>query len=286
MPELSVSVVIPAYNEESCIQQVISSIRKTIESIQHEIIVVDDGSTDHTRQKATEAGAQVIPHHQNRGYGASLKTGIRHANHEWIVLIDADGQHDPNDILRLIEKADQEYDMVIGARDPASFQYTSRMPGKALLQWFARFLVGVKPEDVNSGLRIFRKADVLPYFPILPNKFSFTTTLTLAMLKDAYEIGYIPIQTQSRQGRRSTVSIKDGMRTMMLIIRIAMLFNPLKVFLPISAVLFCTGFVYGVWNLFREFNIPDGAELLMTSGAMIFLFGFLADQVASIRRGG
>ncbi|MBN2328024.1 MAG: glycosyltransferase family 2 protein [Candidatus Omnitrophica bacterium] len=283
-----ISIIIPAYNEAESIGGVADGVRRVLQSqsIQYEILVVDDGSNDETARHASEAGASVLTHHINRGYGASLKTGIRKARYEWIALIDADGQHDPADIIRLIESAAQGFDLVIGARDRSAFQYASRMPGKNFLQWFAHFLVGAKPDDVNSGLRLFRKADVLPYFPILPNKFSFSTTMTLAMMKDAYEVGSIPIQTRSRQGRRSTVSLKDGLRTIMLIVRIAMLFNPLKVFLPISGLLFFVGVVYAAIELLHKFNIPSGAEMLMIAAVTIACFGVLADQLASIRRGG
>lgn len=285
-PPQQLSIVIPAYNEAQCIGDVISGIRQTLRDLDYEILVVDDGSTDNTAAAAEAAGAKVLVHHVNLGYGASLKTGVRKAKYDWIALIDADGQHDPGDLLRLLEATEQGYDLVIGARNRNSFQYTSRMPGKAFLQWFAGYLVGTRPEDVNSGLRIFRKSDALPYFPILPNKFSFTTTLTLAMSKDAYEVGYIPIQTRARQGRRSTVSLRDGLRTLMLIVRIAMLFNPLKVFLPIGAFLFSIGLGYSIFDMIRKFNIPTGGELLLLSSMVIICFGILADQLASIRRGG
>ncbi len=281
-----ISVVIPAYNEGPCIGEVVSKIHNALQDIEFEIIVVNDGSSDDTAEKASTAGANVINHHINRGYGASLKTGIRKARFEWISLIDADGQHNPDDILRLVSEIDQGYDLVIGIRDKSSFQYASRMPGKNFLQWFAGFVVGIKPKDVNSGLRVFRKSDVLPYFPILPNKFSFSTTMTLAMIKDAYEVGDVSIQVSSRQGRRSTVALKDGFRTIMLIVRIAMLFNPLKVFVPISGLLFSVGSLYALFDLVRKFNIPTGAELLMIASVIIFSFGVLADQIASIRRGG
>lgn len=286
MPPKPISVVIPAYNEAECIGEVVSGIHQALQDIECEILVVDDGSTDETGQIASNAGARVLTHHVNRGYGASLKMGIRKTQYEWIALIDADGQHDPTDLLRLLEAAERGYDLVIGARDRNSFQYASRMPGKNFLQWFAGYLVGTKPDDVNSGLRVFRKSDVIPYFPILPNQFSFSTTMTLAMIKDAFEVGSIPIRTRARQGRRSTVSIRDGLRTLMLIVRIAMLFNPLKIFLPVSGALFLTGFGYSLFDMIRKFNIPTGGELLLLSAVVIACFGILADQLASIRRGG
>jgi hypothetical protein len=181
----------------------------------------------------------------------------------------------------------QGYDTVIGMRDSGSFQYSYRMPGKKFLHGLAGYLVGERPPDVNSGLRIFRRKDALSYLPLLPNGFSFTTTITLAMLKDGYELGWVPIHVEKRQGRRSSVSLRDGFNTMLLIIRIATLFNPLKIFVPVSLLLFLLGVSYAVWNVvIRELNIPSGADLLIIAGVIVFFFGVLADQVASIRRGG
>ncbi|MDP8243633.1 MAG: glycosyltransferase family 2 protein [Candidatus Hinthialibacter antarcticus] len=279
------TLVIPAWNEADAIAPVVENVREALSGREIEILVIDDGSNDDTAARAQAAGATVIRQWKQKGYGASLKTGVRQAKHERIAIMDADGQHDPTDIVRLLDELAKGYDSVIGARDRKSFQYASRMPGKAFLQWFAGFLVGETPDDVNSGLRVFKKQDALQYISILPNAFSFTTTLTLAMMKDAYRVGFVSIQTRPRQGRRSSVSLRDGLRTVLLIIRIAALFNPLKVFLPISAVLFLTGLGYGAWNLMREFNIPSGAVLCLTSSVIVFFFGVLADQLASIRRG-
>lgn len=280
-----ITVIIPAWNEAGSIAEVATSARNALTGREIEILVIDDGSSDDTAANAEAAGATVVRHWKQKGYGASLKTGVRQAKHELIIIMDADGQHDPADLVRLLDEQAKGYDTVIGARDRKSFQYASRMPGKAFLQWFAGFLVGETPDDVNSGLRVFSKQDALQYISILPNAFSFTTTLTLAMMKDAYRVGFVPIQTRPRQGRRSSVTLRDGLRTILLIIRIAALFNPLKVFLPISALLFITGLGYGAWNLLREFNIPSGAVLCLIAGIIVFFFGVLADQLASIRRG-
>lgn len=280
-----ITIVVPAWNEADAIADVVAGARNALAGREVEVLVVDDGSADNTAALAEAAGATVVRQWKQKGYGAALKSGVRNARHEAIAIMDADGQHDPADITRLLDEMAKGYDSVIGARDRRSFQYASRMPGKAFLQWFAGFLVGETPDDVNSGLRVFRKQDALQYISILPNAFSFTTTLTLAMMKDAYRVGFIPIETRARQGRKSSVSIKDGFRTLLLIIRIAALFNPLKVFLPISALLFFIGFGYSAWNLMREFNIPSGAVLCLTSSVIVFFFGVLADQLASIRRG-
>ncbi|RJP23319.1 MAG: glycosyltransferase family 2 protein [Candidatus Omnitrophota bacterium] len=282
----AISIVIPAFNEETGIAEVVRSIHEYLKDIEYEIIVVNDGSTDGTAVAAEAAGAQVVNHRTNKGYGASVKSGIRRAGYDWIVILDGDGQHDAIDIQRLLDKKEEGFDAVIGSRDPSSFQYASRKWGKTLLRRLAEYLLGPCPDDLNSGLRIFRKQDAIHYFPILPNGFSLSTTLTLAMLKDAFELGTIPIQAHPRQGRRSTVKMKDGFQTFLLILRVAALFNPLKVFVPISLFLFSLGGLYGVVNLWREFNIPDGAVLLMLTGVVVFFFGILSDQLSSMRRGG
>ena len=281
-----VSVIIPAFNEAESIGAVVVELRDALAEVEHEILVIDDASRDATAERAAVAGAVVIRRRANQGYGAALKTGIRRAKYERIAILDGDGQHQPADVPRLLAKMEEGYDSVIGAREKGSYQYSARIPGKALLQWTAGFLVGERPEDVNSGLRVFRKTDVLSYLPLLPNGFSFTTTLTLAMIKDAFQVGSIPIQTSPRRGRRSTVSFKDGFQTLLLIVRIAALFNPLKVFLPVSGILFLLGFIYAVLNMiFIQFHFPAGSLLLMLVGVIIFFFGILADQLASIRRG-
>lgn len=278
------TVLIPAWNEEACIGAVVGDVLRVFAGHSVEVLVVDDGSTDSTPRVAEEAGARVISHTRNRGYGAALKTGLRLASHETIALLDADGQHRAEDLLRLVDAFDERFDMVIGARDEASFQVASRLPGKALLQGVAAFLVGERPDDVNSGMRVFRRSDALRYLSILPNGFSFSTTVTLAMIKDAFRVGFVPITVNVREGRRSTVRVSDGFRTLLLIVRIAMLFNPLKVFMPISGILIALGSLYAGWNLAREFNIPDGAVLSILAGIVVFFFGILADQMASIRR--
>ncbi len=281
-----VSVIIPAFNEESSIGQVVQNIHDILTNRDYEIIVVDDGSTDNTAENARSSGAQVFQHRTNKGYGASLKSGIRHAQHELIVILDGDGQHAPRDIVSLLQRMEEGFDSVIAAREPSSFQTKSRKWGKNFLRRFAEYLLGKCPEDINSGMRAFRKTDVIPYFAILPNGFSFSTTLTLAMLKDAYELGTIPITTAPRQGRHSTVTTKDGFQTLLLIIRVATLFNPLKVFVPISLILFFLGFFYAGFDLMRKFNIPDGAVILMLTGVIVFFFGIISDQLSSMRRGG
>lgn len=280
----TISIIIPAFNEEKSIANVLKGLDDWRDRA--EIIVVDDCSTDRTAQIAEHAGARVIRHRVNKGYGGALKTGIRAATGEIIVMMDADSEHDASQIASLLD-ALGDNDMVVGARGKGSNAPLLRRPGKWVLFQVANYLAQTQIPDLNSGLRAFRKEVVQKFLHILPNGFSFTTTVTLALYKAGYSIVYVPIITTPRVGSPSTVNpIRDGLNTLMLIIRIIALFDPLRVFVPTSAVLFFTGIVYWIAdNLTRNhLNIPTGALMLVLASIMIFMFGILADQVSAIRR--
>ncbi|MBI4675679.1 MAG: glycosyltransferase family 2 protein [Chloroflexi bacterium] len=281
----TVSIVIPAFNEEQGLPHVLDALRVWSEH-GAEIIVVDDGSTDHTAEVAARQGVRVIRHHHNKGYGASLKAGIRAAEREIVVTFDADGQFDVNDIARLVN-ALHHSDMVVGVRPQGAGSPTLRKPGKWLLGKTANYLTQTKIPDLNCGFRALRAETARRFLNLLPNGFSFTTTLTLAMFKDGYNVDYVPIMVHPRTTGKSSVRAADGLNTLLLIIRIIALFDPLKVFLPASGILFLTGIVYWIIDsitLGRP-NIPSGAVILFVSAIMIFMFGVLADQVSAIRRG-
>ena len=280
----TISIILPAFNEEKSIANVLKGLDDWLDRA--EIIVVDDCSTDRTAQIAEQAGARVIRHRVNKGYGGALKTGIRAATCEIIVMMDADSEHDASQIASLLD-ALGDNDMVVGARGKGSNAPLLRRPGKWVLFQVANYLAQTQIPDLNSGLRAFRKEVVQKFLHILPNGFSFTTTVTLALYKAGYSIVYVPIITTPRVGSPSTVNpIRDGLNTLMLIIRIIALFDPLRVFVPTSAVLFFTGIVYWIAdNLTRNhLNIPTGALMLVLASIMIFMFGILADQVSAIRR--
>lgn len=277
-----VSVVIPAYNEELGLGKILEAVRAVGD---YEIIVVDDGSDDRTAEIAEAQGARVIRLRRNRGYGAALKVGIRAAQGEIIVTLDADGQHDPADIPRLLDFLD-EFDIVTGARNQDSYVPWLRRPGKFILRWVANYLAGMRIPDLNCGLRAFRRDTVMQFFHILPDGFSFSTTLVLAMLKDGYEVCFVPVVTHKRVGRSEVKQIQDGMSTVLLIIRTIALFDPLKVFLPASIVQFvlAAGYTLLALTVYRSVHIPSGALLLFVASVVTFLFGILADQVSAIRR--
>lgn len=284
-----ISIIIPAYNVEGSIGTVLEGLRAWRERA--EIIVIDDGSTDRTAEIAERACVRVIRHRVNKGYGAALKSGIRAARGEIIVMMDSDGEHDAAYIQTLLD-AMPDNAMVVGARGKGSHAPLLRRPGKWILGKVANFLAETNIPDLNSGLRAFRKDIVQSFLHILPNGFSFTTTLTLALFKEGYNIAYVPITTTPRVGKSTVNPIRDGMNTLMLIIRIIALFDPLKVFLPMSIALFLIGVAYwiasGVYryasNIVPAFHIPTGAMLMMLSAVIVFMFGILADQVSAVRR--
>jgi glycosyltransferase involved in cell wall biosynthesis len=256
----------------------------SIKPLNYEIIIVDDGSTDNTGKIAIKHGAKVIFHPYNKGYGAALKTGIREATNENILIIDADGQHNYGDIERIVEHL-AEYDMVVGCRTKDSYTQLSRKLGKIFLHQLANYLSGFKIPDLNSGFRTFKKSKVMEFIHILPNTFSFATTITLAFYQRGYSIKHVPIVSEKRKGGKSEVKqVRHGMQTLLLIIRVIMLFNPLKIFVPVSGILFLVGFFYSIYSfIFVKFHIPTGALLLLLSSIIVFLFGVIADQIAALR---
>lgn len=280
----SLSIIIPAYNEEASIGNVLSGLRVWRERA--EIIVIDDASTDRTAGIATSAGVRVLRHSRNKGYGAALKTGIRAATGDIVLMMDADSEHNAAQIGSLLD-ALGDNDMVVGARAKGSYTPFIRKPGKWILGKVANYLAQARIPDLNSGLRAFKRDVAKRFLHILPNGFSFTTTLTLALFKEGYNIVYVPIVTTRRIGSPSTVNpIHDGLSTIMLIIRIISLFDPLRVFVPTSVFLFFAGVIYWVLDIYfrQRVNIPTGAVLVILASVIIFMFGILADQVSAIRR--
>lgn len=281
MDKSDITIVIPAYNEEKGIENVISQLKKI--KADYQLLVVDDGSTDDTLEIVKKTGVNVVHHKYNKGYGAALKTGLRNAQTSVVLYIDADGQHNTADIERIAEHMD-EYDMVVGARNKKSTVSLLRRPGKKILSITANYLSGHHIPDLNSGFRAIKKDKAMEFMHILPNTFSFTTTITLAFLKSGYDVKYVPIQTIDRVGTSKIKPFRDGFRFIMLIVRTITLFDPLKVFLPVSGVLFFSGMLYLLHDLFL-YNISDTSVLLITSSIIVFFFGILADQISSIRRG-
>lgn len=284
--ETQVTIVIPAHDEERGIEKVISGVKNAMEGAKstYEIIVVDDGSTDKTAEIVKKKeDVRLIQHPYNKGYGAALKTGVKNAEGNIVLFIDADAQQSPNDIPRLL-KPIGEYDMVVGARTKGSKISLLRRPGKFVLGVLANYLSRMKIPDLNSGFRAIKKEIVMKYMYILPDTFSFTTTITLAAIKEGYNIKYIPIETVKGLGTSKIKPFRDGFKFIMLILRTIVFFDPMKVFLPVSIVLFGTGFIYLIYNLIFYLNVPDASVLLIVSSIFIFFFGLLADQISTMVR--
>lgn len=280
-----VSIIIPAFNEASGIGPVLEKLCRVMgrTDITHEIIVVDDGSTDGTSSVISKFPVRVIRHSRNQGYGAALKTGVRAATHETIMILDSDGQHDPADIPRFVELA-RQHEMVIGVRGEGSHSPGIRRPGKWLMGVVANYLAGMKIPDVNSGFRAFRRELVIGHSHILPNGFSFSTTLTIAVLKEGYDVAWVPIVVAERKGTSSVRMLRDGPNTLLLILRTIALFDPLKVLLPPSIMIGLFGVVLSVYGLIRFRAVPESGILLIIVGIFLFFFGILADQISSLRR--
>jgi glycosyltransferase involved in cell wall biosynthesis len=272
-----VTVVIPAFDEEAAIGDVVRAARQA--APWREVLVVDDGSSDATAARAEEAGARVVRHPYNKGNGAALKTGIREAAGDVVLFLDADGQHDAADMTRLVAPVGA-FDMVIGARSFAD-QGLVRAAGNRAFTALASWLTGRSIPDLTSGFRAARRDRLREILHLLPNGFSAPTTSCLSLLKAGHNVGFEPIRARARIGRSKIRVVRDGVRFVLIILKIVTLYSPLKVFFPIAASSLLLGFAYAAWNVYWFEKIPMGAALLIQLAVVVFLFGLLAEQIAA-----
>lgn len=276
-----ISIVIPAYNEENGIVDSVSWVQDVMEKSKYdyEIIVVDDGSTDRTSERVQSTGARVVRQDVNQGYGASLKTGICSAKGDWIVITDADSTYPADRIPDLLRHANDN-DMVVGARIGSAAKIPLiRRPAKWILAQLANYLAETKIPDYNSGLRVFRKSLAERFFKILPQGFSFTTTITLSSLTNGYRVKYIPIEYFKRTGKSKIRPIKDTYNFAMLIVRTTVYFNPLRVFMPLGATLFSAGAFKLAHEILVGGGLAEASVFLMLGSCQMVALGLIADMI-------
>jgi glycosyltransferase involved in cell wall biosynthesis len=280
----SVSIVIPAFNEGEAIGDVIARTRAVCP--QAELVVVDDFSADDTAARAEAAGARVIRRPYNLGNGAGVKTGIRAATGDVVVIMDGDGQHDPADLPRLLDLIGP-YDMVIGSRDRAGQQNTMRWLGNALLNKLGTYLVGIEMRDLTSGYRAMRRHVILDLLHLLPNQFSWPTTSALAFAKAGYHVRFEPVTMRRRETGRSTQKLlPNGVRFLLIVLRIATLFSPLRIFFPIFLLLEALSVAAYFWSVLRGgpwLHLPASTVMFFLGGIVLFFFGLVSEQIASLR---
>ena len=274
------TVVIPAFNEERHLGRALEEVFEECGDFVAEVIVVDDRSQDATAEVAARAGARVLSHRENRGYGAALKTGILASRTEYVLTMDGDGQHRGEDVRRLWEQA-EDHDMVVGLRPEVLHTRLWRLPGKWLLWTIANYLVRRRIPDLNSGLRLMRRDQVMKYLHICPAGFSFSTTITMAFLSRGQHVEYVPIKV--RPGGKSTVRIKTGLDTFILILRTITLFNPLRLFIPLSVLSTVFGVAWGLPMVVAREGLSIGAMQAILTGMLLFFMGLLSDQVSQLR---
>ena len=276
----STSVVIPAFDEGAIIGTVVSDLLSV--GSWHEVIVIDDGSTDDTSQQAAKAGARVIRHPYNKGNGAAVKSGIRAAEAQYILILDGDGQHRPNDAPRLLSKL-SSYELVIGARATSTQASLVRRLGNGLLNRLASYLTSHPITDLTSGFRAARATHLREFLHLLPNGFSTPTTTTLAFIKAGYSVTFEPTEARRRGGQSKIRLARDGAKFLLIILRVITIYSPLRIFVPLSILSLTGGIGYALWTIATEMHVTNTSVLLTVLGVLVFLIGLVSDQIATIR---
>jgi len=277
------SVVVPAYNEAHAIGGLVEALRR--QARWQEIIVVDDGSTDGTGDRAAQAGARVLRHPYNKGNGAAVKTALRAAEGTYVLIVDADGQHQPADTIRLVQHLDR-YELVVGARSGDSQASSSRRVGNALLNRIASYLTGRDIPDLTSGFRAARRDCMLEFIHLLPNGFSTPTTSTMSFIRAGYSVRFEPVVAAQRAGSSKIRLGSDGARFVLILLKVITIFSPLRLFVPISGALFAVGAGYAAWTIATQSHVTNSSVLLILSSIVILLIGLVSEQIASLRSEG
>ncbi len=277
---VALSIVIPAKNEAASIADVVASARS--EYPEAEVIVVDDGSTDATADLAEAAGATVVRHPESLGNGAAVKSGARAAKGEFLALMDGDGQHDPRELGKLLARLNDGYQMAVGARDSGSHASVGRWVANGLYNEIASRLTGRRVHDLTSGFRAVRASMFKQFLYLLPNGFSYPTTITMAFLRSGYPVCFEPITAAERSGKSHIRPIRDGIRFLVIIFKIATLYSPLKIFMPISALFFAVGLGYYAYTYFTEGRFTNMSMLVISASVIIFLIGLISEQITAL----
>lgn len=274
------SIILPAKNEAAALKGLLPRLRAS--QPQAEIIVVDDGSTDNTRAICADSGVQCLSSPYSMGNGASIKRGARVATGDVLVFMDGDGQHDPADIARLLAKLEEGFDMVVGARDWSSQAGVGRGVANTIYNWLATRMTGHFVADLTSGFRAVRVERFREFLHLLPNGFSYPTTSTMAFFRSAYPVAYIPIKAAQRIGRSHIKPLRDGVRFLLIIFKIATLYSPLKLFVPTSVIFFLLGCMNYGWTYFHDGRLTNMSTLLWSASVIVFLIGLVSEQITSL----
>jgi len=275
-----ISIILPAKNEAAALKDLLP--RLTAAQPGAEIIVVDDGSTDDTRAVCASAGVQCLSSPYSMGNGAAIKRGARAASGEILVFMDGDGQHDPADIQRLLGRLDQGFDMVVGARDWESQAGVGRGVANTVYNWLASKMTGQVVADLTSGFRVARAEKFREFLHLLPNGFSYPTTSTMAFFRSAYGVAYEPIKAAQRVGKSHIKPLKDGVRFLLIIFKIATLYSPLKLFFPVSFVFFALGCLNYLFTYVSYGRLTNGSTLMWSASVIVFLIGLVSEQITSL----
>lgn len=276
----NISIVIPAKNEAQGLSRILPKLRR-----QHpdtEIIVINDGSMDETIDVCKAHGVAVVSHPYSMGNGAAIKTGARSVRGDILVTMDADGQHDPDDIPRLVSALDDGFDMVVGARRGSGHANIGRWGANFLYNGLASWMVGQKIEDLTSGFRAVKTAKFREFVYLLPNGFSYPTTITMSFFRAGYPVGYMPIHANTRKGKSHIRPIRDGVRFLLIIFRVGTLYSPLKLFIPISATFFSLGLGYYLYTYLTQSRFTNMSALLLTTSILVFLIGLVSEQITNL----
>jgi glycosyltransferase involved in cell wall biosynthesis len=275
------TIIIPVFNEAHNLADLLNKLQ-VVKLTNTEVVVVDDGSTDGSADVAMNAGANVIRHPYNIGNGAAIKSGIRAARGKLLVLMDGDGQHRPEDIPKLLAEAGR-YHMIVGARGRGSKRRFHRYAANICYNLLASYVTKFRVKDLTSGFRVLSRRDALRFIDLLPNTFSYPTTLTLAFLRSGLTVKYVPIQTLYRAGQSKISLITDGIRFLLIITKIATLFSPFRVFLPVSVFFFLAGMTNYIYTYVMERRFTNMSVFLLTTSVIVFMLGLVSEQIALLR---